>query len=108
MRDGSQIEAFDPRELVGIDGVERKIVGDCGSCDHGVIAARSDLAAALPERGCHSAEGPGCVGVEGQRLEIGPGLLSIPGELPAPLSAASRTARRRPRGGRVADEECSG
>jgi hypothetical protein len=34
-----------------------------------------NLAATLPQRGCHSAERPGRVGIEWQRLEVGLSLL---------------------------------
>jgi hypothetical protein len=64
MRDGSHIEPFDAREVAGIDGVYRELIGDGDSGDHGVVAASLDLAASRAKRGGHSAERPGRVGVE--------------------------------------------
>ncbi len=75
MRDGSQIETFDPGEIVRIGGIERKLVRNCRRRDHGAVGASLNLAAAFPERGCHSAERPSRIGIEGQRLEVGLGLL---------------------------------
>jgi hypothetical protein len=77
MRNGNDLKAFDPIEVVGIASIEREIVGDGDGSNHRVVRTGGCLATHVPQGRSHSAEGAGRSVIERQGLEVGLGLLNV-------------------------------
>lgn len=74
---GAQIETIDPSEVIRIDGVQRKIIGDGDGSDHRVVGTSLGLSADAAKGGRDTPKGSSWADIERQWLEVGLGLLNL-------------------------------
>jgi hypothetical protein len=72
--DGEAVDAFEVRGVTGVNG---EVVRYCDGGDHRVIASGGDLAATAAQRRSDLTKGSRRLSVEGQRIEVGFGLLKM-------------------------------